>query len=328
MKERNKMKRQVTRREFIGSAAAVAACTMMPGYVLGQRASKPNSNFNGVQIGAITYSFRSIPSSADDILGYLVKCGLSSCEMMYGPVEQFAGAPSGQGGAQQRTPQTEEQKTKMRAAREAQAKELAKWRASPPWEKFKELRKKYEDAGVKINIIKYDQLGSMSDVELDYAFNACRTLGAKGITVELSEETAKRVAPFADKHKLFVAFHNHTQVNSKSFDTPLSYSKFLAMNFDVGHYLAGTDESPIPIIQKYSKRILSLHLKDRKSKQNGGDNLPWGQGDTPIKEILQLMKKEKYPFTADIEYEYKTPEGSDVLTEIAKCVKYCRDALA
>ena len=61
---------------------------------------------------------------------------------------------------------------------------------------------------------------------------------------------------------------------------------------------------------------------------SGGPNMPWGEGETPLKEILQTMKKNKYRFPASIEYEYDTPQGSDVLTEIKKCVQYCKDALA
>ena len=53
-----------------------------------------------------------------------------------------------------------------------------------------------------------------------------------------------------------------------------------------------------------------------------------GRGGTPLKEILQLMKRKKYKFPASIEYEYQTPEGSDVLAEVKKCVQFCKDALA
>lgn len=326
MKGRIKMKGQITRREFIGSAA-VAAYAMMPLPVLSQVARRPNSNFNGVQIGIISYSFRSLPATADDILNYMVKLGLSSVELMGDPVEQFAGAPSGRriGRPPRGTQLTDEQRAERTAARKAQAEELRKWRLSPPWDKFKALRKKYEDEGVKVNIVKFE-MRRMVDEEIEYCFNVAKVLGAKGITCEISDETAKQVAPFADKHEIMVGFHNHTQVNSQSFETPLSYSKYNALNFDVGHYVGGTNESPIPIIKKYSDRILSLHLKDRKI--NNGANMPFGQGDTPLALILQLMKREKYPFTADIEYEYRTPEGSDVLTEIAKCVEFCKEALA
>ena len=90
---------------------------------------------------------------------------------------------------------------------------------------------------------------------------------------------------------------------------------------------------------KYHERIASLHLKDRKGPNSaaegqgpapggGGPNMPWGQGETPLKEALQTIKKNQYKFPASIEYEYNTPEGSDVLTEIKRCVQYCKDALA
>jgi len=71
-----------------------------------------------------------------------------------------------------------------------------------------------------------------------------------------------------------------------------------------------------------------MHLKDRKKASNGGANLPWGQGETPIKEILTLVRKEKYKFPASIELEYQIPEGSDAVVETSKCVQFCKNALA
>ncbi len=90
--------------------------------------------------------------------------------------------------------------------------------------------------------------------------------------------------------------------------------------------MAGTNESPIPLIKKYSDRILNLHLKDR--KKNNGDNVAWGEGDTPLREILRLMKKEKYNFMAAIELEYPIPEGSNAVIEVEKCIAFCKEALA
>ena len=155
-----------------------------------------------------------------------------------------------------------------------------------------------------------------------------KALGCVGITTERSETLAKRLAPFADKHKIWVAFHNHTRnypVMDKT-DPILSYGRYIGFNFDIGHYFAGTKGlSPIPVIEKYHDRMVSLHLKDRTAD---GGNLPWGQGKTPIKEVLQLMRKEKWTFPADVELEYKIPQGSDPVAEVAKCVEYCREALA
>src|SRR4030042_1769303 len=317
----------VSRRGFMGGTAALAASAMMSRYVRagtgGLSAGKPNSNFNGVQIGAITYSYRGMPGTAEDLLIYLVKCGLSSVELMGEPAEQFAGVPAGGGDPGPRRGQmTEEQ----RKARQQRQEELLNWRLSVSMDKYRALRKLYNDAGVNIHIVKFGSIGdaNMTDGEIAYYFNVAKTLGAKGITRELSEDAAKRLGPIADKHKIMIGFHNHTQMTPKTYEGPiLSYGKYLGLNFDVGHYVAGTSESPLPIIEKYHDRILSLHLKDR--KVNNGENLPFGQGDTPAALTLQLMKKEKWTFPADIELEYKVPEGSDAVAEVTRCVQFCKE---
>jgi sugar phosphate isomerase/epimerase len=298
----------------MGGAAALAASAVMSRYAMGGMASnKPNSKFNGVQIGAITYSFRSMPGSAEDILKYAVQCGLSSLELMGGPAEQFAGIPSG-GGRGRRGQRNEEQR---------------KWRLSVSMDKYRALRKMYNDAGVNIHIVKFGNIGNgnMSDEEIDYYFNVAKALGAKGITRELSEDAAKRLGPIADKHKIMIGFHNHTQLKPTTYDGPiLSYGKYLGINLDIGHYVAGTNESPIPLIRKHHNRILSLHLKDR--KVNNGPNMPFGQGDTPVALVLQMMKREGWTFPADIELEYRIPQGSDAVAEVKKCVEFCKVALA
>jgi|GEM_PF-2093591 len=94
----------------------------------------------------------------------------------------------------------------------------------------------------------------------------------------------------------------------------------------VGHYVAGTQgKSPIPMLEKHHDRIVSLHLKDRTAD---GSNVPWGQGQTPIKEVLQLMRQEKWTFPAEIELKHKIPECSNAVAEVAKRVQYCKEALA
>jgi sugar phosphate isomerase/epimerase len=177
----------------------------------------------------------------------------------------------------------------------------------------------------------------MSDEEYGYIWNVGETLGANHITMELptDDKLLQRVADFAAKRKLRIAFHTHGQGGSSGFDKVLEASKYTALNFDVGHYYGVNGQSPVPLVEKYHDRIASLHLKDRKgpgspdpSGRGGGPNMPWGQGETPLKDVLLLMKKNKYKFPASIEFEYQTPQGSDVLTEIKKCVQYCKDALA
>ncbi len=207
--------------------------------------------------------------------------------------------------------------------------------------KYKAFRKMYEAAGVKIYAFKLEPRLDMSDEEYAYIWNVGETLGANHITMELptDDKLLQRVADYAAKRRLRIAFHTHGQGGSTGFEKVLAASKYTALNFDVGHYYGVNGKSPVPLVEKYHDRIASLHLKDRKGPGGadssgrggpggGGPNMPWGQGETPLKEILLLMKKNKYKFPASIEFEYRTPQGSDVLTEIKKCVQFCRDALA
>ena len=289
----------LSRRSFIGTAAAVAASSAIGKFASAAPAVKPDSKFNGVQIGTITYSYRSLSGTAEDILKHVTKCGISSIELMGGPVEKFAAVSSGQR------------------------------RDTAPMDKFKDLRKMYNDAGVNIHIVKFGNIGNdgMSEAEIEYYFNVAKALGAKGITREISESAAKRLGPVADKHKIMIGFHNHTQLKPTTYDgSILSYGKYLGLNLDIGHYVAGTNHSPIPLIEKYKNRILSLHIKDR--KVNNGANMPFGQGDTPVALVLQYMKRNKLTFPADIELEYNFPNSSDAVKEVTKCVQFCKQALA
>ena len=287
-----------TRRSFLGAVAGVTACSLLPRSAWGADGAKPDSKFNGVQIGVITYSYRSMPGSAEDILKYVVECGINSIELMGDPAEKFAKAHAG-----------------------ADGKDVIAG--------YADLRKLYNDAGVNIDVIKFGNIGDkkMSDEQVEEYFQAAKAVGAKAITRELSEDAARRLGPIADKHQIMIGFHNHTQIKTNTYDGDvLSYGKHLGINLDIGHYVAATGESPIPVIEKHRDRMVSLHLKDR--KKNNGPNEPWGQGDTPIAEVLQYMKKNQLTFPAEIELEYKIPADSDAVKEVQKCVKFCKDALA
>jgi len=267
-----------------------------------------SSKFGGVQLGTITYSYRSMPDqSIQSILDYVVHSGLSSVELMGDPVEQYAGIP-----------QTKDSGV------------INRWRSGVSMDKFKEIRKIFNARGVKINILKLGD-PKWSDKEIDYAFNVCKVLGAKGITMEISEEAAKRMEPFAEKHNLYVIFHNHTQPGDPnfSFDRILAFGPKLMLNLDAGHYYGVTGIDPCKLIDRLHDRIVSIHIKDKTGPHATEPNMnqPFGQGQTPVVEILQLIQKNKWPITCDIELEYAIPEGSDALKEVVKCVEYCRSAL-
>ncbi len=314
-----------TRRDFAKTAAmALPAMNLM---------GKPDSRFQGVLIGAITYSFRALPGSAEETLKYCLDCGISGIELMSGAAEAYAGSPAGvarpfgPGGGPRQRPTPEQIEARKKAAED-----VSKWRLSVSMDKYKAFRKMYEDAGVKIYAFKLPPTLEMPDAEYEYIWNVAETLGANHITMELptDDKLLERVASYAAKRKLNIAFHTHGQGGESGFAKVLGASKYTALNLDVGHYFGVTGQSPVPVIEKYHDRISSLHLKDRKGPVDGkgGPNMPFGQGETPLKEILKLMKQKKYKFPASIEYEYETPQGSDVLSEMKKCVQYAKNALS
>jgi sugar phosphate isomerase/epimerase len=318
-----------TRREFGRLALSALPATAL--------LRNPNSVIDGVHIGTITYSYRSMPDqSAEATLRYILESGISEIELMNGPAESFAGAPpSGRGGAG-RGPSTslgargrgQSPTPEQQGAQRESAERLKQWRTSVSMDPFKKLRKMYNDAGVKIYAWKALN-PNMSDEEYEYVFDVAEALGCTHTTLELPTDVAqlKRIGAFAEKRKIYAAYHTHLQGSMTAFDQAFAASKANMSNIDLGHYVAGTGASPIPFLRKFHHRIASVHLKDRQTPAHGAGNVVWGAGDTPLKEILQVMKKEKYTFPASIELEYDVPPGSDAVKEVGKCLAYCRAAL-
>jgi sugar phosphate isomerase/epimerase len=348
-------------------------------------ATAPNSKFNGVQTGAITYSYRGI-NKIDDVIAALIKSGVNEVELMSPSAESEAGAPSGRGeggrapgrgagggqgggqgggrgqaGAAQeagptgtpaafgapaalgrgvgggngiRPPMNDEQ---LAAARnQPRALELKQWRLSAPMSSYQAIGKRFTDAGIDLHLLCFNMNEAITDEELDYVFRMAKALGAKGVTTSTQITVAKRVAPIAESHRMPIGFHGHDNVadpnetgSLESYAKALSFGKYNFVNADIGYFTAA-DYDAIAFIKEHHDRITNLHLKDRTRTRGTAvsRNLPWGQGETPIKEVLQLLKKEKYPFPANIEMSYTVPQGSDSVTEVAKCVELCRQYLA
>jgi sugar phosphate isomerase/epimerase len=181
---------------------------------------------------------------------------------------------------------------------------------------------------VLIEILKVDGIFNMSDAELDYVFTLAKALGGRAISTEITkrDEDLKRLGQFADKHMFMVGYHGHATTKPEHWEKAFSFAKHNGSNVDLGHYVAGNSTSPIPFIKQHHERITHVHLKDRKF--NNGPNTPFGDGDTPIPEVLRLIRDHRWKIQGTIEFEYKIPKGSDRMTEIARALKYCRDALA
>ena len=327
----------VTRRDILKGALTAlpfAAAKPFSAFV-----TAPDSKYAGVQIGIIIspYNYPEIPVRADETLKTLVGLGISGFEMQDVRAETYAGAPSQPREGYSGSPHTPSgvaphaSAEEVENARRLAAEQLKQWRLSVSMDKYQSLRKLYNDAGVSIYAFRLATLTTATtDEEFDYFFHAAQALGANQITVELPEDAglSKRAGDFASKYKIRMGYHNHTQVNEHSWDTALAQSAYNGINFDVGHFAAATSQSPIPFIKAHHDSITSLHLKDRKYLSNGGRNMPWGEGETGLKEVLQLLKAEHYQIPASIELEYRIPPGSTASAEIARCLRFCRDALA
>jgi sugar phosphate isomerase/epimerase len=295
----------LTRREF---GKLTLAGLAMAGRPNGDppHATGAASTINGVRLGVQTYSFRALPRPAggdmvDPVIAAMSACGLQECELW--------------------SPQVEP---------EGSREEVRRWRLETPLDHFRGVKGKFAAAGITVHAYNYSPNASYTDAEIERGFEMAKALGAQIITAATTLEVAKRIKPFAEKHKMIVAMHGHSNVTDPNeFATPDSFasamkmSKQFKVNLDIGHFTAANFDA-LAYIREHHAHITNLHLKDRKKDQ--GDNTPWGQGDAPIREVLQLLKRERWPIPAYIEYEYRG-QGSPV-DEVKACYEYARQALA
>jgi len=295
--------------------------------------SKPNSLIKGVQIGVTTYSYRSMPGHPDLLLQYCIDSNINAVELKGDEVEAYLGKPLSTIKIPKKVAgQNAELSDELKAQIKQYQKDVANWRETISMDKFAALGKKFNAAGVYLFAYKPNCMApENTDGEINYALNASRALGANSVSVELPSDPAhtQRLGDLAKKAKIYIGYHAHLQATETAWDVALAQSPYNSLNLDCGHYMAAgnTKESLLNLIETKHKRITSMHLKDRKTKANGGKNMPWGEGDTPLKEILTLMKEKKYKMPATIELEYDIPTGSDAVKETKKCRDYAQQLL-
>jgi sugar phosphate isomerase/epimerase len=280
-----------SRRDLHKLAIGAASTAMLFG--------KPDSDIHGVKIGAQSYSFRTMP--LDDTIKAMSDIGLSYVELWQGHIEPKDKA------------------------------ELKKWRtAASSLDQMKEVRRKFNNAGIRVYAVNFSFRAEYSDEEVLHGMEMVKLLGTKIITASSKVSQAKRLNDLAGKAGVKVAMHNHSNLKDpEEFATPESFAKAMDgnpniyVNLDIGHMTAANFDA-VDYLQKHHERIVTLHVKDRKKDQ--GANLPLGEGDTPIKAVLQLLKKNKgWGIPAMIEYEYK---GTDPVVEVRKCFEYCKQQIA
>jgi sugar phosphate isomerase/epimerase len=323
-----------TRRDFHKMALAAAPLSLARGASL-------TSIIDGVHLGVQTYSYRELPldGNVDAVIKAMTQNGISECELFAQQIEppniatNFWGGvdPKVLGAGADGNALGEQLKAKAKQESVIKARnDLRKWRLEAPLDHFREARKKFDAAGVDVHVYNLSFNNSFTDPEIDRVFEHAKALGVGIISASTQQSAAKRVAPFADKHKIIVALHNHANLKDAdefatpaSFDQAMKLSKYFKINLDIGHFTAANYDA-VAFIKERHADITHLHLKDR--TKNGGPNVEWGKGDTPIKGVLPLLKSNKYGVPAYIEYEY--PGKAGCVEEVQKCFDFAKRALA
>ena len=282
-----------SRRDF-GKLVAAAAVPL-------EASTPPNSVIAGVQIGAQTNSFSD--RDLDGAIRAMLEIGIGECELWQGHVEP-------------------------RAASGKDA-ELSRWRDETPASYFHGIARRFRTEGIRLYSYDFQFRETFTDHEIERGLEIGRELGAHCmVTSSATVSLAKRMAPFIEKHKMPVGMHGRTNVmdpnefaGPESFERALGYSRSIGVNLDLGHFTAAGFDA-VSFIRKHHDRILSIHLKDRKRGQGG--SMPFGEGDTPIRECLQLLKRNRWKIPAHIEHD----RGGDRVAEFRKSFEYCRRALA
>lgn len=284
----------------------------------------PVYEINGVRIGLETFSFHDLPPSGDPrliptIIGNMREIGLGECEIMSGHIEPYASVATGWWVQSRRAPGYKEMREGARH-----------WRLTVSPDYYVRIRRQFEEAGLRIYLYNVNFNETFTDEERNRTFEAARALGAAGFSSSTVISEARRLVPFVEKHRMFVAMHNHNNLvdpdqfaTPQSFETALAMSEYFQVTLDIGHFTAGNND-PVAFIEKWHHRIVNIHVRDR--KRDNGPNRPFGEGDTPIAEVLRLIKANKYPIRCYLEYEYGSFRSS--VEEVKACLDYCRSILA
>jgi len=315
----------VSRREF--GKVLVSAVAVSGVHGLRVRAAALDSTYKGVKLGIITGSLNPLPDvpgkdPIDVIIEQSLAVGAANVELVnvLGPQPPQVTNGGRFGQAPDRvTPEYEKTREVLR-----------QWRIAQPLDRFREVRKKFDSAGLNLFSYVWTVADDYTDAEIDATFKQLQALGVRLFcTNQTRVGMGPKLAPFAEKYKISPAWHPHANVQDRNeVATPESMERLLAMskafmiNFDIGHFTAGSNDA-VAFLKKHHDRITHLHIKDRKRDQ--GPNVQLGTGDTPIRECLTLIRDNKWPIYALLEREYRGP-GSPV-DETRWQMEYVKKAL-
>ena len=133
---------------------------------LAQQRVDAQSTYNGVLIGMQSYSFRDM--SLDEGIAAMIELGITSCELWEGHVEP----------RELYHPNNREH--------------LRRWSTMTPLGYFREIRNKFDQAGIELSAYNQSFKDHFSDDEIERGFEITQTLGATAITVPVNLRLTSR----------------------------------------------------------------------------------------------------------------------------------------
>ena len=307
-----------SRREFTKWASAGIPALIGLGELHSRAAAQARTNpnrsyINGVQFGLQPFCYHDLAMNVQnrpELVRRLVQNGMGMVELHATWCEPRFDGPG---------VSTEEAREKLRS-----------WRVHAQPDYYRKIKKELDDAGISIFTYYVNISDADTDAEIDATYEAAKTLGAKGCVGSYGLQIAQRLVPFSARHGLFAGLHNHDNLSDpdafnteESFVRGLSFSPGFKATLDVRHFTAANGDC-IGFLERHHDRVSSVHLGDR--RRNNGRSTPFGEGDAPIIEILRLIRDNRWPIVALLEFEHGTLRTE--VEEVRLMFDYCKRALA
>ena len=271
----------------MGLGAAAAGLALQPA---ASARMKP-SVFGGIKVGVQSYTFRAF--DIDRMIAAMTSIGISSVELWSGHLEPMKTTKAG----------------------------------------FVAARRKLNDAGITVSSYCANFPDGTTDEHLDRAFEGAGLLGTNVMTSSTEQPVIPRIDERCRKYKVRMGLHNHWLGDdwfkgdkSINFEGPADWaralegrSEYLGINLDIGHFSASGLDA-VAYFREHHARIFSLHIKDR-DKDAAHTYRKFGEGATPIAEVLRLARKLKFGYAANLEYEMDEQDPTEGVRHSFEYVK-------
>lgn len=251
--------------------------------------STDSSNFGGVQIGCMTYSFRDRPLG--EALRNIAQIGFSSIELYSGHLDPL----------------------------KATDKEIVSWRNrfAAAGVRITSYYVDFAEAQSDDEVNRNFEAGRMLGV------NILSSTVPKRLLPRLDRFCQKFRMSLGLHNEVYPKPEPGQFERPEDFLTALHHSSpWINLTLDVGHYYAAGYD-PVEFIRQHHDRVVSVHLKDEERDARHTD-LPFGEGTTPLVAIVKTLQQVRFKHAANIEWEVP---HSDPVKGVGDALTYLKRAL-